>query len=341
MNKFKQPIQFYISVVQTAIAINPMTNSPLSDTGLARRVRTQLKTRQMFLLIALDEARNIHQAARETNMSQPAASKMLKDIEELFGVPFFERLPRGIRPTLYGETMIRHVRMALANLSQGQESIATLQAGLSGQVNIGVIITSSMTLVPQMIVRTKEEAPRLCIGVQVDTSDVLLERLKRGQLDFLIARILEQEDASNLLYEDLSEETECAVARIGHPVLARSDLTLKDLAAASWILSPRGSILRHRFDMMFRRIDLETPSNVVETTSMSVIKSLLQQTDFLHVMPVEAARYYVQSSELAIVPLALPCKMDSFGIIMRRNHLLSPGANLLLKHVRAIAAQIY
>jgi DNA-binding transcriptional LysR family regulator len=313
----------------------------MTDNDAARRTRTKLKIRQMFLLIALDEARNLHQAARETHMSQPAASKMLKDIEELFGVPFFERLPRGVRPTLYGETMIRHVRMALTNLSQGQDSIATLQAGLTGQVDVGVIITASMTLVPQAIMRTKAQAPKLGISVEVETSHVLMARLKRGELDFLIARILDQEDDSDLLYEDLSEETECAVARLGHPLLARTDLTLQDLADASWILSPLGSILRHRFDMMFRRIDLETPTNVVETTAMSVIKSLLQQTDFLHVMPVDVARYYVNSNELAMLPIELPCKMDSFGIIMRRDHVLSPGAQRLLGQVREVAAEIY
>lgn len=313
----------------------------MTDNHAARRVRTKLKTRQMFLLIALDEARNLHQAARETHMSQPAASKMLKDMEELFGVPFFERLPRGVRPTLYGETLIRHVRMALTNLSQGQDAIATLQAGLTGQVDIGVIITASMTLVPQAIMRTKAQAPKLCIGVEVETSHVLLARLKRGELDFLIARILDPEDDSDLVYEDLSEETECAVARLGHPLLTRTDLRLQELADASWILSPRGSILRHRFDMMFRRIDLEPPTNVVETTAMSVIKSLLQQTDLLHVMPVDVARYYVSSNELAMLPIELPCQMDSFGIIMRRNHVLSPGAQRLLQHVREVAAEIY
>lgn len=204
-----------------------------NDNDPARRTRTKLKTRQMFLLLALDEARNLHQAATEVHMSQPAASKMLKDIEELFGVPFFDRLPRGVRPTLCGETMIRHVRMALTNLSQGQDSIAALQAGLSGQVDIGVIITPSTTLVPQAIARTKQEAPRLCIGVEVGTSNELVGRLKRGQLDFLIARIGEQEDDLDLLYEDLSEETACAVARPKHPLLAHSDLSLKYLAAAS------------------------------------------------------------------------------------------------------------
>jgi DNA-binding transcriptional LysR family regulator len=295
----------------------------------------------MFLLIALDETRNLHQAAVLANMSQPAASKMLKDIEGLFGVPFFERLPRGMSPTLYGETMIRHVRMALSNLEQGQDSIATLQAGLSGQVNIGAIITPSMTLLPQVIVRAKEEAPSLCIGVEVDTSDTLVARLKNGQFDFLIARIPHQQDDSGLLYEELSEEIDCAVARRGHPMLGRDDLGLIDLSVASWILSARGSLLRHRFDMMFRRRGMEPPSNVVETTAMSLIKALLQQTDYLHAMPLEIARYYVQSKELAILPIDLLCKMDGFGIITRRDHLLSPGANLLLKHVRTTSAQIY
>jgi DNA-binding transcriptional LysR family regulator len=295
----------------------------------------------MVLLVALDEARNLHQAATATHMSQPAASKMLKDIEELLGVTLFERLPRGMQPTLYGETMIHHVRMALDNLTQGQNALTMLQAGMSGQVNLGAIITASMTLVPQAIARTKLEAPNLNIGVEVSTSDVLVERLKQGQLDFLIARIQKQEDEASLLYEDLSHETECAVARIGHPLLQRQDISLSELAAVGWILSPRGSILRHQFDMVFHRNKLSPPSNVVETTAMSVIKSLLQQTDFLHVMPTEIAHYYLESGELAILPVDLPCSMANFGIVTRPDLLLSPGAQLLLKHVRQVAGATY
>lgn len=313
----------------------------MDNSNVARRPRHQLKTRQMALLMAIDESRNLHQAALATHMSQPAASKMLKDMEELFGVALFERLPRGMRPTIYGETLIRHVRMALDNLAQGQSAIATLQAGLSGQVNMGVILTPSMTLVPQAIAATKTEAPHLSIGVEVATSDVLVDRLKRGRLDFLIARIPAQEEDLNLIYEDLSEETECAVVRVGHPMLQHSGLTLQDLGASIWILSPRGSILRHQFDMLFRRNGLAAPINVIETTAMSVIKGLLQQTDFLHVMPVEVARYYVASNELSILPVALPCNMDSYGLIMRSDHVLSPGANLLLRHIRRVAAGMY
>ncbi len=313
----------------------------MTDSPAASQAHHQLKTRQMALLMAIDETRNLHQAALGTHMSQPAASKMLKDMEELFGVALFERLPRGMRPTVYGDTLVRHVRMALDNLAQGQSALAALQAGLSGQVNLGVILTPSMTLVPQAIAATKAEAPRLSIGIEVGTSDVLVDGLKRGRLDFLIARIPAQEDDLNLVYEDLSDEAECAVVRPGHPLLEHPALTLRDLASSVWILSPRGSILRHQFDMLFRRNGLAAPTNVVETTAMSVIKALLQQTDFLHLMPLEVARYYAASGELAILPVALPCNMESYGLIMRSDRVLTPGAKLLLGAIRRVASTLY
>ena len=80
--------------------------------------------------------------------------------------------------------------------------------------------------------------------------------------------------------------------------------------------------------------------NVVETTAIPVITSLLQQTDCLHLMPVEVARYYAQSGDLTILPVTLPFTMSSFGIIMRRSELLSPGASIFLRHLRAVAAEI-
>ncbi len=215
------------------------------------------------------------------------------------------------------------------------------QAKSEGQANIGTIVTPSMTLVPRAIARAKAQAPRLTIGVTVSTSDDLVAQLKAGRLDFLVARILEQDDGSSLHYEDLAEETECAVARPGHPFVQRHDLELAHLATASWILSPGGTILRHRFEMMFRRADLPVPADIVETTAMTVVLSLLQQGDHLHVMPTEVARNFVDAGALAVLPVEMPCRMDSFGLILRRDHLLTPGASLLLAHVREAAADHY
>lgn len=304
-------------------------------------LRARLKTRQLLLLIALDEERNIHRAAEALNMTQPAASKQLKDLEDMLDVQLFERLPRGMKPTIYGDAMIRHSRMALTSLSQAHDDITALKSGLSGQVDVGAILTPGMNLVPAAIARVKQHSPMLRIGIEIESSNILLERMQRGSLDFMVARILDQEDNGNLEYEELADEPVCAVARIDHPLRNVSNLQLKDIADAGWILSPRGSILRHRSDMMFHKNGLQPPSNVIDTTAALAIISLLQQTDFLHVMPVEVSRFYAQLNVLAILPIELPCKMDGFGIITRRNQLLSPGAKILQQAIREAAKTIY
>ena len=304
-------------------------------------LRARLKTRQLLLLIALDEQRNIHRAAEDLHMTQPAASKQLKDLEDMLEVQLFERLPRGMEPTIYGETMIRHARMALTSLSLAHEDIVALKTGLVGQVEVGIIMTPCMSLLPRAISRVKQQAPLLRIGVQMETSNILLERLQRGTLDFMIGRILEKEEKSGLQYEELAEELVCAVTRVGHPLLTAQDLELNDIARSAWILPPQGSVLRYRCDMMFRRAGLEPPNNVVDTTALLLVIVLLQQTDSLHVMPVEVARHYESLNILSILPIELPCKMDAFGIITQRGHLLSPAANVLLTAIREAAQEIY
>lgn len=311
------------------------------DTNPNWFLRARLKTRQLLLLIALDEQRNIHRASEELHMTQPAASKQLKDLEEMLGVQLFDRLPRGMEPTIYGETMIRHARMALTSLSLAHEDIVAIKAGLSGQVDIGTIMTPGIALLPQAITRTKQQAPKLRIGVEMELSNVLLEQLQRGRLDFMIGRIPERESAQGLSYEELADEPACAVVRVGHPLLKSKNLQLRDIANQPWILPPQGSILRARSELMFRRAGLEVPVNVVDTTAVLLIKPLLQQTDALNVMPIAVAKYYESQGVLNILPIELPCRMDAFGIITVDGHILSPGAELLLKSVREVAREIY
>ena len=93
--------------------------------------------------------------------------------------------------------------------------------------------------------------------------------------------------------------------------------------------------------MMFHRAGLAPPGNVVETTALLLTVSLLLQTDTVHLMALDIARYYADLDILAIVPVDVPVRMDGFGIITRRNYLLSPSATILLDAVRSVAREIY
>ena len=297
-------------------------------------IRARLKTRQLLLLVALAEEGNIHRAAQVLSMTQPAASKLLKDLEEVLGVPLFERLPRGMSPTWYGETMIRHARMALASLNQAHDELTALKAGHFGQVGVGAITSPGLSLLPPAVALVKQEHPSLRISLDIDTSPVLLERLEQGKLDIVVGRLFAEHDKSNLRYEPLTGEMVSAVTRPGHPMMGVSQLSLRDLHGAGWIVPPAGSVLRHRFDLMFQQEGLSPPINTIETSALLFMTRMLQQSDMVGVLATEVSNYYASHGLMAKLPIELPCHMDAFGLITRTDRLLSPGAKVLMKAIK-------
>ena len=304
-------------------------------------IRARLKTRQLLLLVALAEEGNIHRAAQVLNMTQPAASKLLKDLEDVLEVPLFERHPRGMRPTWYGETMIRHARIALSSLREAGQEVDALKTGLSGHVCLGAITGPALSLIPQAIMTIARENPKLRVELHVESSDVLIEQLAQGKLDIMIGRLFERQDKTGLRYERLAEEAVCAVVRPGHPLLNVAGLTLAAVEKKAWIVPPSGSVLRHRFDLMFREAGLAPPTQLIETASLLFVTKMLQQTDFISVVPTEVARYYATYGMVAILPMPLSCSMDAFGIITRTDWLLSPAANVLLRALKNSAVSCY
>jgi DNA-binding transcriptional LysR family regulator len=304
-------------------------------------IRARLKTRQLLLLVALAEEGNIHRAAEVLNMTQPAASKMLKELEEVLEVTLFERLPRGMQPTWYGESMIRHARMVLTNLNHAHDELSALKAGRYGQVGVGAITSPGLALLPPAVAIVKQEQPTLRIAIDIETSPVLVERLEQGKLDVLVGRLFAEHDKTNLRYEPLVEEQVLAVARPGHPMLGTPGLTLRDVVGRGWIVPPAGSVLRHRFDLMFRSEGLAPPDNLIETAALLFVTRMLQQSDMLAVLAADVANYYASHGIVSVVPIALPCQMDAFGLITRTDRLPSPAAKVMLRALKSACLTLY
>lgn len=304
-------------------------------------IRARLKTRQLLLLVALEEEGNIHRAADVLNMTQPAASKLLKDLEDVLGVALFERLPRGMRATVYGEAMIRHARVVLASLNQAHDEVQALKAGRFGQVSVGAITTPGIMLLPQVISRVKQLHPTLRVSLQIETSDVLMERMAQSRIDILVARLFAQHDKTALRFEALAEEPVVAVVRPGHPLLAVDHLTLRDLGAWGWIVPPEGSVLRHRFDLMFREEGLDAPENLIETGALLFVTKMIGQGDTIGLLAGDVGHYYASHGIWSVLPIELPCRMDAFGIITRTDRPLSPAARVMVAALRTVAADAY
>ena len=313
----------------------------MSDPRANRFVRSHLKLRHLVLLVELGRHSSILNAAQAANLTQPAASKLLAELEHALGVSLFERLPRGVLPTRYGEVMIRRAGAALSEMDAAHQEVMELQSGLSGRVAVGSVMTPSTSLLPEAIKLMRRSHSRVQVAISVDTSKPLIQRLRAGELDLVIGRILDSESAHELNFEPITDEAHSLIVRANHPLLGHKDLRLEDLTREAWIMPPYGSILRDRLTALFLSNGLDQPIETTETLALPVVANLLTGSDMIVALPVELVQLYIDAGLLAVLPYDLGLRMDVYGIVTRKQHQLSPGAEATLTALRQVAWERY
>jgi DNA-binding transcriptional LysR family regulator len=199
--------------------------------NLFRQLR--IKSRQIMLLDALDEHRNLRRAAAAIHTTQPAATALLQQLEEGLGVPLFHRHARGMEPTLYGEVMIRYARSVLHDFEHAGSELAALAEGQAGLVRIGTVMGAMPVILTSALARFKDGHPKVRVTLQVDTSDLLIPALVRGDLDVVLGRLPDQFQGGDLEIESMEGEAMAVVARPGHALFDKPSLKVADLVAQS------------------------------------------------------------------------------------------------------------
>jgi DNA-binding transcriptional LysR family regulator len=305
-------------------------------------LRLHLNTRQLTLLVHLDEDPRLSRAASAAGLTQSAASKLLRQVEMALDVKLFERHARGVIPTRYGEILLRHARLALSELGLAHEGILALKTGVSGKAAVGTVTHPGTSLIPMAVARMKQRHAGILINVDVDSSRQLVQRLLQGSLDIVLGQELDPQGADEVVYEPLAgDEPHAIIASARHPLAGRTDLQLEDLVEQPWILPPAGSLLRDKVAAQLVERGMPLPTNIVETTSLPLITALLQQSNMVAALPEEAVQSSCEAGHLTVLLGDLTLGVGAFGLITRRNHKLSQAAQIMLSTLRELAPQVY
>ncbi len=300
----------------------------------AHLIHSRLRLRQLRLVLALQEFGSLRRAAEHIGMTQPAATKMLHEAETLLGVELFERLPRGMRATPFGETVIYYARMVFAELSGMREELVSLESGNLGRVTVGAIPALASGLLTRTIATLKQSHPRLSMSIQVDTSDVLVQALLQEQLDVVLGRIPAGARAEELLFDSLGEEALCVIAGARTPLAQATQLDWAKLQDQTWVLQQHPSPMRSIVNQVFHNARVDIPSSIVETTSIMTLLSLVQQTDMIGVTPVSVVEDYPGRHLLAVLPIQFEARLPPFGLITRRQRIQSSAMQAFMDAVR-------
>ncbi|WP_143219517.1 LysR family transcriptional regulator [Achromobacter xylosoxidans] len=213
-----------------------------ADSNLLKRLRI----RHLELLGHLREVSTVHAAAERMHLSQPAVTRMIKEIEEVFGGPLFDRMARGIAANHIGAELMRRSDVLMAGLGAAQEEAAIMRSGGSGLIRIGTFSGSNM--LPSGIVELRRRLPRLAVQIREFQIDLLIAELLRGELDCIVGALapdeFNNERLDRLQIHLLASDRLSVVATRTHPLARRKKVSWAQLANQDWILPPRGSLLR-------------------------------------------------------------------------------------------------
>ena len=191
------------------------------------------------------------------------------------------------------------------------------------------------------VARLAKRHPRVRVGVELGFSELLVEQLLERKLDIAIARLHPAHELGGLHFDALGEEPHALIARTGHPLSRKKPLDLKEIAAQTWVLPPPGNVLRDQLTVLFLEKGIEHPRQVVETSALLVITSLLRISDMVAPLAIEVVRPYLETGVLTKLPVRFDITLGAAGIVTRQGEELSPGAKAMLDELRAVAARHY
>ena len=298
----------------------------------------RLRFRHLALLVALDDHRNLRRAADASHLAQPSATKLVHDLEQVFGFPIFDRLPRGMEPTEIGKEVLSYARRTLADLDRFTLDLDSKRKGGYGQLFIGAIMGAAPDVVARAVSDIKRRRPLLAVKLLGETSDEILSLLAQRRIDLAVGRFSNPLQHNAIDYEDLGTEPLCIVARKEHPLNRTKKLALKDLEQSAWILQPLTSPARQILEQEFGQAGMMTPENLVECTSIFATLQLLQKSDAVTLLPESVVRDHLQAGLLARLALDVGKSLPGFGILTRRGEALSSSASEFIESLRKYGA---
>jgi DNA-binding transcriptional LysR family regulator len=277
------------------------------------RLVRHLKFRELDYLVTLGRISSIHRAAALHGISQPALSKMLRELEGVLGFRIFERSRRGVAPTRLGEIVIAQAVQMLSNLDALTARLDAERHGHRRVYRVGATPNPALRLIPAAYMRTREKFPDLVIELVEASTDELLVGVRRGEYSLVVARSTPQDNLSVIRQTPLYPEVGVIVGSRTHPAAGRHHRRLQPLLVYPWVL-PQFGPTRSAIERAFMRAGCNPPVPSFINYATQLVCDVLTRSDALSVMPFGAVKAPLEAGTIALVPTAADFQLPAYAI---------------------------
>jgi DNA-binding transcriptional LysR family regulator len=271
-------------------------------------------------------------AAERLGRTQPALTKCVQRLETEVRAELFTRTARGLSLTRVGEVLLSRARRMRVEMEESLREVSEFAAGSSGLVRIGAGATMAEYLLPQVSRALVADAPDMRMELQIAMSGVLRRALRAGDLDLVLGPIIET-DAEEFACETFGIDEVVVIAAREHPLCGRP-VAMSELAAWRWVLPAPSVAMRQWLDRVFEAAGLAGPDVQIETNSITTLPRLIAKTDLLSFTSTRNLGPDRLGVRLERLDIEATTMRRPIGVVMRRDHYLSPAATRVLRLLR-------
>jgi len=302
-------------------------------------IESRIKLRHLQLAVAVHESGSVRRASEQLNISQPAATKALHDLEDQLGVTLFARSKAGMSPTMFGDRFVVYARTILNDVRSSAAAIRQMKEGDTGEIVVGTLPASAMTVAPRAIAISRKRRPGLHIRLYEGSTGQLVPALQRGELDLIVGRLPHVSSYERVSQEILCNDPNVIVCRKGHPLDTAGPVDPAALLGQEWVLPDEASYVRADLQRFFGDRGLPAPDPVLVTSSTVVRLTLVLTTDMIAVLTKQAAVANAGRGLLAILDVGLVAPRAPIIVASREGGVLTPAAEFFIDCLRAAASE--
>ncbi|EBN9928830.1 LysR family transcriptional regulator [Salmonella enterica] len=293
----------------------------------------RIRLRHLHTFVAVAQQGTLGRAAETLNLSQPALSKTLNELEQLTGTRLFERGRLGAQLTVPGEQFLTHAVKVLDALNTAGQALNRKEDASADVVRVGALPTAALGILPAAIGWFHQQQKSTSLQVATMNNTMLLAGLKSGEIDLGIGRMSDPELMGGLNYELLFLESLKLVVRPGHPLLQET-ITLSRVMEWPVVVSPKGTVPRQNAEALLQSQGCKMPAGCIETLSASLSRQLTVDYDYVWFVPSGAVKEDLRQATLVSLPVPTQSAGEPIGILTRVDIPLSTGAQMLIAAIR-------
>ncbi|EHK66515.1 LysR family transcriptional regulator [Achromobacter arsenitoxydans SY8] len=221
------------------------------------------------MLQVLQSTGSLRAASQALNLTQPALSKALTEIENAFGFVLFLRTARGLAPTAQGAVVLRGAAMLLEELAHLRTDASTADR-FAAKIRIGAPPFVAQTYLSGVVEKLVNQPSPLRVQLMEDRVPALIQALQQGEIDALITTFplqLLESGAGALRCIKLFEVQFAVVGPAKHPLVRSRRVDWSRLSQERWVMPAEGSMGRKLIEDCFTHAGLPAPLPVVESTN--------------------------------------------------------------------------